>query len=155
MVMPVSSEPSETTTNMYSPTRSAEGLENASGPSSSKMRTSTIATASLSTLSPATSVYMSGSTLKAPMIESVATGSVAEMRAPKRNASFGLEKSSASAVPDRNHPAAPAACAAQPMSSMVRIVPTTAKIRMVARLWKKWWRDSEKPASKMMGGSRK
>ena len=47
------------------------------------MRTRTMATASLSTDSPATSVYMSGSTLKAPMMLSVATGSVAEMSAPK------------------------------------------------------------------------
>lgn len=52
---------------------------------------STIATASFSTLSPNTMLYRSGSRLSSgfPRIERVATGSTAEINAPKSSASSG------------------------------------------------------------------
>jgi hypothetical protein len=56
---------------------------------------STIATASLSTLSPNTMLYRSGSRLSSgfPKIERVATGSTAEINAPKSRASSGEDVS--------------------------------------------------------------
>ena len=122
-----------------------EGEEKPVTPIPCKMCTNTMATASLRMDSPNTSVYTRGSALTAPMMESVATGSVAEMSAPNVYASRDTRKSSASSSACRNHPACPASWHACAMTKVVRMVPMTAKRRIVARLLKKKRRETGFP----------
>ena len=100
-------------------------------------------------------VYTVRSALTAPMMESVATGSVAEMSAPKRYESNGVEKSSTSVLrlAEAKVPGTPVAKMVWPITKVVSSVPTTAKRPIVPMLPKKTRLESEKPASKMIGGS--
>jgi hypothetical protein len=102
------------------------------------MLTRTMATASLRTDSPKTIAYSRSSTPIAPMMDSVATGSVAEMQPAKRYASRGVRKSRTSApvAASRNQPALPISYSGCPTATTVSRVPTTAKTRIVPRLLK-------------------
>mmetsp|Transcript_364 Transcript_364/g.940 ORF Transcript_364/g.940 Transcript_364/m.940 type:complete len:206 (-) Transcript_364:165-782(-) len=115
---------------------------------------STMDTASLSMDSPKISAKSTGEMFTVDRMARVATGSVAEMSAPKRHGSRGESKLRGSLPLWVKTPVRPTAVVTPPMMMTESTTPTTTIRSTVPMLWKKVWRSIMKADSYTMGGRR-